>query len=49
MQQISMHTLINDAEVKGAYPIKDDDETVKISYSLFVPNRIWLENHGKVC
>ena len=49
MQQISIHTLINDPEIKEAYPLKGDDEVVKISYSLAVPNGVWLQNYGKVC
>ena len=49
MQHISIHTFINDPDVRGAYPIKDEDETVKISYSLSVHNGIWLQNYGKVC
>ena len=49
MQQISIHTLINDPEIKEAYLLKGDDEVVKISYSLAVPNGVWLQNYGKVC
>ena len=42
MQQSSIPTVINDPEIKGAYPIKDEDETIKMSGSLSVPNGIWL-------
>ena len=46
MQQISIHTLINDPEIKEVYPLKGDDEVVRISYSLAVPNGVWLQNNG---
>ena len=49
MLQISIHTLINDPKIKETYPLKGDDEIVKISYSLAVPNGVWLQNYGKVC
>ena len=31
MQQIAIHTLINDPEITQAYPLKGDGEVVKIS------------------
>ena len=49
MQQISIQTLINDHEIKDSNLLKGDDETVKTSYSLAVPNGVWLQNYGKVC
>ena len=49
MPQISIHTLIHDPDIKEAYPLKGDDEVVKISYSRAVPNGVWLHNYGKVC
>ena len=49
MQQISIYTLINDPKIKEVYPLRGDDEVVKISYSLAVPNGVWLQNYGKVC
>ena len=49
MHQISIHTLINDPEIKEVYPLKGDDKVVKISYSLAVPNGVWLHIYGKVC
>ena len=49
VQQISVHTLINDPEIKEAHPLKGDNEVIKISDSLAVPNGVWLQNYGKVC
>ena len=48
-QHISICTLISLHEVKEAYPIKDEEATVKISFSLTVPNGVWLQNYGNVC
>ena len=48
MQTIGIHTLLNSQEVQSLYPITSEQDKVKVSYSLAIPNGILLQNYGKV-
>ena len=48
LQTLGLHTILNSPEVQVLYPVSSEQDKVKVSYSLSVPNGILLQNYGKV-